>query len=60
MNHYLNLFSPSTAQAFADHGKTVSGFTKNQSATAQRLRPGDKFVCYVTKISRWIGVLGNR
>lgn len=25
--------------------------------TARRVRPGDKLVCYITKLSRWVGIL---
>ncbi len=25
--------------------------------TAQRLEPGDKLICYLTKVSRWVGIL---
>ena len=24
---------------------------------AERVRPGDRFICYITKLSRWAGVL---
>jgi len=35
----------------------VSGFRIRQQNVAQRVKPGDKFVCYMTKLSRWIGLL---
>src|SRR5262245_25364270 len=57
MNYYTDLFSPETFEAFNRSDRTVTGFRITQHATAQRVRPGDRFVCYVTKLSRWIGIL---
>ena len=57
MAYYLNLFSPETYAAFSRSSKTLSGFRLRQSAAAERVRPGDVFVCYVTKVSRWCGLL---
>jgi hypothetical protein len=57
MNYYLNLFSPETYEAFNRSGRTVSGFRTRQRRAAERIQPGDRFVCYMTKLSRWIGVL---
>jgi predicted RNA-binding protein len=57
MNYYLNLFSPETYEAFNRSGRTVSGFRTRQRRAAERIQPGDRFVCYMTKLSRWVGVL---
>jgi predicted RNA-binding protein len=57
VRYFLNLFSPDTAEAFIQNGGTISGFRTRQRNAAERVKPGDLFVCYVTKISRWIGVL---
>ncbi len=57
MTYYLNLFSPETAKAFAEYGGTVSGFSASQRSAATKVKRGDRFICYVTRISRWIGVL---
>lgn len=37
--------------------RNVSGFRQRQESVAAKLRPGDKLICYVTKLSRWVGVL---
>ena len=29
----------------------------SQKAMAKKIKIGDKFVCYMTKLSRWIGIL---
>jgi len=56
MAYYTNLFSPETHQRFRASDRTVSGFRASQRKTAQRLQPGDKLICYLTKVSRWVGV----
>ena len=57
MKYYLDLFSPETAKAFRNSDQTISGFRPRQRSIAERIEPGDKFLCYVTRISRWIGIL---
>ena len=57
MKYYLDLFSPETARAFIVSDETVSGFRTRQRNIAERIKPGDRFLCYVTRISRWIGIL---
>lgn len=57
MAYYIDLFSPETYERFANSDRTVSGFRKRQTSVANRIRPGDKLICYMTKLSRWVGVL---
>jgi len=57
MAYYLNLFSPETYDAFCRSDKSISGFKQGARTRAQRIRPGDKLVCYVTELSRWVGIL---
>ncbi len=57
MSYYLNLFSPETYTAFTESNRTISGFRIRQQKKAKQIKPGDRFVCYMTKFSRWIGVL---
>src|SRR6185295_17567554 len=57
MAFFLDLFSPETYEAFSKSDRQVSGFRTRQSAAAQKLKRGDKLVCYMTKLSRWVGVL---
>lgn len=53
----MDLFSPETYEAFGRSDRTVSGFRPRQRNVAKRVKKGDKFVCYMTRLSRWIGVL---
>src|SRR6185295_388709 len=57
MTYYLDLFSPATYAAFSKSDRTVSGFRPRQRGVAQRIKRGDRFVCYMTKLSRWVGIL---
>jgi hypothetical protein len=57
MAHFLNLFSPETYQAFSKSDRSVSGFRLSQRAAAERIAKGDRFLCYMTKLSRWVGIL---
>ena len=58
MNYWLDLFTPDTWTRFRDHGADISGFRPRQRKAAfGRVKKGDKFVCYLVKLSRWCGVL---
>jgi hypothetical protein len=55
--YWLDLFTGETWDEFLKHGASVSGFRATQKAAASKVRPGDRFVCYVAGISRFIGIL---
>ena len=58
MAYFLDLFTPETWRAFREMGGTVTGFRERQRRLAfERVRPGDIFICYMTRLSRWCGVL---
>ena len=57
MAYYLDLFSPETYEAFGKSSRDVSGFRERQESAASKIKPGDKLLCYMTKLSRWFGVL---
>ncbi len=59
MQYYINLFSPETAEAFVKSSQDITGFRISQKAFVhnRKVGPGDKFICYVTRIQRFIGVL---
>lgn len=56
MAYYINLFSPDTHRMFTNSNQSVSGFRERQKNIAANIKVGDKLICYVTKLSRWIGV----
>ncbi len=57
MAYYIDLFSPDTYQAFAKSEQTISGFRNRQEGIASSVKIGDKLICYMTRLSRWVGVL---
>jgi len=59
MNYYIDLFSPETANAFSKSDMQISGFrpSKKTYIKNKKIGDGDKFICYCTRIQRFIGVL---
>jgi predicted RNA-binding protein len=57
MAYFIDLFSPETYLAFARSTRDISGFRIRHKNTAEKIKPGDIFVCYLTKLSRWFGLL---
>ena len=58
MSYFLNLYTPETWTSFCERGATISGFRKrHRSLARERVREGDIFLCYLTRLSRWCGVL---
>src|SRR5262245_38734148 len=57
ISYFLDLFSPETYEAFGRSDRAISGFRPRHKNAASRIRRGDKLVCYMTKLSRWVGVL---
>lgn len=59
MNYFIDLFSPETAKTFDQSDKNISGFriSKRTYVENQKLGLGDKFICYVTRLQRFIGIL---
>jgi hypothetical protein len=55
--YWLDLFTGKTWDEFLAAGGMVSGFRETRCKTVFRMRPGDYLLCYMTGISRWIGVL---
>jgi predicted RNA-binding protein len=55
--YWLDLFTGTTWQEFLDSGAQVSGFRDARWKTVEQIKPGDYLLCYLTGISRWIGVL---
>ncbi len=61
MNYFVDLFSPETSKFFEKSDKSVTGFRDSKRVISyvdnQNIGPGDKFICYVTRVQRFIGVL---
>ncbi len=57
MAYYLDLFSPETYEVFTKSSRDISGFRVRHQNAARRIAVGDKLICYMTRLSRWVGVL---
>lgn len=57
MAYYTDLFSPSTYEAYERTDRGITGFRKRQESWAKRIQIGDRLICYMTRLSRWVGVL---
>lgn len=57
MAYFIDLFSPETYDAFTRSARDISGFRLRHRGMAERVKPGDMFVCYLTRLSRWFGLL---
>lgn len=59
MNYFIDLFSPETARAFEQSKQDVSGFriSRKTYIENQKIGPGDRFICYVTRLQRFVGIL---
>lgn len=56
-NYWLDLFTAETWREFLEAGAQVSGFRQSRWKTVLKMRPGDYLLCYLTGVSRWIGLL---
>ncbi|MCY4558041.1 MAG: hypothetical protein OXF79_17070 [Chloroflexi bacterium] len=58
MKYHLDLFTPETWQTFNEAGANITGFRARQQRLAEeRVKSGDIFLCYLTRLSRWCGAL---
>ena len=59
MNYYIDLFSPETATKFANSQMDTSGFriSRKSYVENQKIGPGDRFICYLTRLQRFNGIL---
>ncbi len=56
-NYWVALYTGTTWKEFLDAGAQTTGFSEKRWNTVQKIRQGDYLICYVSGISRWIGVL---
>lgn len=57
MTYWLNLFTGNTWREFQKAGSNVTGFREHNWKRAERIKPGDIFLCYMVGVSRWVGLL---
>jgi len=56
-NYWLDLFTGKTWEEFLQSRATITGFRKRKHNLAKKIQTGDYFICYLTGISRFVGVL---
>jgi predicted RNA-binding protein len=56
-NYYLALFNEETWDEFLKKNLTVYGTTIRKQKRMEKVEPGDFLICYVTKLSRFVGLL---
>jgi predicted RNA-binding protein len=56
-SYWLDLFTGATWNEFKDAGGKISGFRKSRWNTVKKINPGDYLLCYLTGVSRFIGIL---
>ncbi len=52
---YLGVFTVESWREFLSHGGKVMGFNEKKAGIASRLFPGDRILCYLSKVSAFIG-----
>jgi len=57
MNYWLDLFTGTTWDEFQKAGANISGFREHNWKRSQGIKPGDIFLCYMTGVKRWVGLL---
>ena len=55
--YWLDLFTVETWKEFLDHGGDVTGFSEKRWNIVQKIKAGDHLLCYLTRVSRWVGLL---
>jgi len=56
-NYWLDLFTGVTWNEFKAAGASVSGFRESRWSNVQKIKSGDYLLCYLTGVSRFIGIL---
>jgi hypothetical protein len=56
-DYWLDLFTGTTWSEFQKVGSSISGFRESRWKVVQKISKGDYLLCYLTGVSRFIGVL---
>ena len=57
MHYWFDAFTGTTWDEFRRAGAQVTGFRDHNWKRAEKIRPGDVFLCYMVGVKRWIGLL---
>jgi hypothetical protein len=57
VTYWLDLFTGTTWGEFRNAGARVTGFREHNWKRSQGIKKGDVFLCYLTGVKRWVGLL---
>jgi hypothetical protein len=57
VRYFIGLFTVESWREFKRHGGQVMGFNEKKAAAAARLQPGDRILCYLSKVSTFVGFM---
>lgn len=57
VQYWLDLFTPQTWEEARKNEFKLTGFREGRWSIVQKMKPGDLLICYLTKISRFCGIL---
>ena len=57
MAYYVDIVSPETYQISTDNEEQICGYRERWTKRVQKLEPGDTLLVYLTRLSRWVGML---
>jgi hypothetical protein len=55
--YWLDLFTIETWREFKQAGGQISGFRESRWVRVKKMQPGDRLLCYIVGLKRWVGVL---
>lgn len=55
--YWMQVFSENTWHTFLNVGGHVTGFSEARWNYIQQIKPGDILLCYLSKLSKWVGIL---
>ena len=55
--YWSDVFTGKTWEEFLENGAGVTGFRESSGNISKRIHPGDYLICYLTGLSRFVGVL---
>ena len=56
-SYWVQVFTENTWRVFLEKGGDVTGFSESRWSYIQQMRPGDTLLCYLSKVSKWVGIL---
>ncbi len=55
--YFVGVFTVESWREFKRHGGRLMGFNEKKASAAARLRPGDRILCYLSKVSAFVGFM---